>query len=291
MKTDYFEIVLSFARNDKGLRDALIDFAKNRQIPRDQIVETNDLKASRLHFYFTSQKAAAAYIKQFTQAHIRGARLSQKFLSYEDWADKWKDDYRIQTLGRRFVIVPAWRKKEFRQTRYGNRIPIVIDPLSAFGSGEHETTKLMTRMLENMRGEFCSFLDIGTGTGILAVVAAHLGAKDILGFDSDKPSVRCAQFNFSKNVDNMKAEFICRELARFKPRKQYDLAAANINSHILENYRSEIVGSARKGGWVLVSGILRQTYDSFREAFDGKDLRVVKILRGRRWVSILYRKK
>ena len=238
-----------------------------------------------------TQARARKISAQFKKHPVPGASFSQRRLTYESWAEKWKDDYQIQNLGKRFVIVPAWRKAEYAKTKEARRIPVWIDPLSAFGSGGHETTRLIVRVLEGFKGRFQSFLDVGVGTGILSVVAAHLGASSILGFDNDKPSAQCAELNFLENgFTRDRGDFKCIELAKFKLKSKFDIVCANINSHILENYRTQIVGAAKPGGWVLVSGILHQTYDSFREAFDGKDLRCLKILRGRRWVAVLYRK-
>jgi ribosomal protein L11 methyltransferase len=228
----------------------------------------------------------------FKKQPIPQVRFSERRLAYRDWAEKWKEDYQIQNLGKLFVIVPVWRKREYQPNQFDRRIPIWMEPLSAFGSGEHETTRLVVRLIETIKSQFVSFLDVGTGTGILSIAAAYCGARQIVGFDHDKPSVDCAKFNFHKNISNeIAAQFIGAELARFKSKVKFDLVGANINSHILENYRKQIVGAARKGGWVLVSGILNQTYASFREAFDGKDLRCLKVLRGRRWVAILYKKR
>jgi len=286
---DYFEVSLLCGRPE--YLHFLIEQIKNLGVPRAQIVETEKNGRPQILLYFSTSHRAAVFVKSYQKNKARSVVIRCRKIAYADWAEKWKEDYKIQTIGRRFVVIPAWRKKEYISEKYPKRIPVYIDPLSAFGSGEHETTRLVTRMMETLRGRFDSFLDVGTGTGILSVFAAHFGARVIEGFDSDKPSVECARINFKRNLKKtISAEFRCLELARLKKTKKFDLVAANINSHILENYRAEIVSSARKGGWVLVSGILRQTYDSFREAFDGKDLRVIKILRGRRWVSVLYRK-
>jgi len=286
---DYFEVSLLCGRPET-LRP-LIEQIKNLGVPRAQIVETEKNGLPQVLLYFSTSRRAAAFIKSYHKNKLNGVVVRCRKLAYADWAEKWKEDYKIQTIGRRFVVIPAWRVKQFNSRLYSKKIPVVIDPLSAFGSGEHETTRLVTRLMEALRGRFDSFLDVGTGTGILSVFAAHLGARVIEGFDSDKPSAECARINFERNLKKtISAEFRCLELAKLKKTKKFDLVAANINSHILENYRSEIVGAARKGGWVLVSGILRQTYDSFREVFDGKDLRAIKILRGRRWVSLLYKK-
>lgn len=291
MARDFFEVSLAYPIHSPEIINKLIDTLKLLGVRRDQIVQTSEPRHEAVKIYLTTRKAVSTFLAKYKKVSVARVSIRSKFISYSDWAEKWKEDYKIQTIGNSFVVIPAWRRSEYESKNYPGRIPVVIDPLSAFGSGEHETTRLVTRMMEPLRGRFNSFLDAGTGSGILSVFAAHLGARIILGFDCDKPSAECAKLNFQKNISfDSEAKFQCLELARLTMRGEFDLVAANINSHILEKFRNEIVSSAKKRGWVLVSGILRQTYDSFRENFDGGDLRCVKILRGRRWISILYKK-
>ncbi len=291
MVGDFFEISLFYPSQSLEIENKLIHTLKRLGIKRDQIVQTLEPRHKAVRIYLPTRRASDGFLAKYKKVSVPHVDIRSKFISYANWAEKWKEDYEIQTLGKCFVVVPAWRLKEYRAEKYRGRIPVVIDPLSAFGSGEHETTRLVTRMMETLKGRFESFLDVGTGTGILSVFAAHLGARRIMGFDCDKPSAECAQFNFDKNISfSVESKFQCLQLSRSKIKGEFDLVTANINSHILENFRNEIVRSAKKGGWVLVSGILRQTYRSFRENFDGKDLKCQKVLHGRRWVSVLYRK-
>ncbi len=291
MTGDYFEVSFFYPFQSAQSEEILIATLKRLGVKRDQIVQTLESRHKAIRIYLPTLKASTSLLSKYQKAPVARVRVCSKFISYANWAEKWKEDYEIQALGKSFVVVPAWRLDEYRAEKYRGRISVVIDPLSAFGSGEHETTRLVTRVMETLRGRFSSFLDVGTGTGILSVFAAHLGARRILGFDCDKPSAECAKFNFHKNISfTVESKFQCLQLARLKIKGEFELVTANINSHILENFRNEIVRSAKKGGWVLVSGILRQTYRSFRQNFDGKDLRCQKVLRGRRWVAILYRK-
>lgn len=286
------ETIFSFPPSQTSSEKKLIEFLKQVGFSRLDLVQTQEGQWSQIRVYSEKAFQAKRLERAYQSQPIVGVRFSTRHLAYRDWAEKWKEDYKIQTLGARFVVIPSWRVSEFDPQHYKRRIPMTIDPLSAFGSGEHETTQLVIRQIESLRGRFNSFADIGVGTGVLSIAAAHCGAQVIFGFDNDRPSAKCAEFNFKQNKLNVvSAEFLCLELARFKSPQPFDLVCANINSHILESYRKQIVGAAKKGGWVLLSGILKLTYDSFREAFDGSDLRCLKVLRGRRWVSVLYSKK
>ena len=286
-----FEISLSFSPQFSRLKPVIIQFLKTSRFLRSEMIETCEGRLRQIRVYVADLKRVRFIEKAFKKAELIHASFSFRRFKQHEWADKWKEDFHIQTLGKSFVVVPVWREKEFNPKKFKKRTPLWMDPLSAFGSGEHETTQLIIRQLELLRNRFQSFLDMGTGTGLLSIAAVHCGASHILGFDRDKPSAACAQYNFRKNGFTKKqGEFIRAELSGFQASKKFDLVCANINSHILENYRREIVRAARTGGWVLVSGILKQTYASFREAFDGVDLRCLKVLKGRRWVSVLYRK-
>lgn len=291
-RVDLVECIFSFSSSRPEKESQIIEFLKQFGFLRSDLIQTQEGRQDQIRVYLSQLSRVSRLEKKFKEKEILQVRFLKRHLPYKAWAEKWKEDYQIQSLSKDFVVIPAWRSKEFHPEKFKRKIPIWIDPLSAFGSGEHETTQLIIRMLAGLKNKFHSFLDMGTGTGILSIVAWHYGARLILGFDNDKPSAECARFNFKQNKlePNGEVEFFCAELARFKPKKPFDLVCANINSHILENYRKEIVRSARKGGWVLVSGILKQTYESFRREFDGSDLKCLRVLRGRRWVSVLYKK-
>jgi ribosomal protein L11 methyltransferase len=184
------------------------------------------------------------------------------------------------------MIVPVWEKSKFRSSR---RTPIFLEPGSAFGSGYHETTRLMTRLLELLAGKIGSFLDIGCGTGILSVAAAKLGAVKILGFDNDRPSALVAAKNFRTHRCSGGA-FFCAQLKSLKVRERFDTVGANLLSKTLLELRGEIVLRVRPGGFLLVSGIALQNFPAFKRGFAGEELKCLKILRGHRWVAVLYKK-
>ena len=184
------------------------------------------------------------------------------------------------------MIVPVWEKRKFKQ---GKRVPIYLEPGSAFGSGYHETTRLITRLLESLAGKIGSFLDIGCGTGILSIAAAKLGAGKITGYDNDRPSALVAGKNFRVNhCEN--GTFFCAQLKRSKVSGSFDTVGAKLISKALLEHRARIVARVRPGGFLLVSGISLQNFPSFKREFFGKGLKCLKILRGHRWVAVLYRK-
>ena len=207
-------------------------------------------------------------------------------LGRHDWFDKWKRDYHIRSIGAKFMIVPIWEKKKFKDSR---RIPIFLEPGSAFGSGYHETTRLMVRLMELWKGPRKSFLDIGTGTGILSVVASKLGAEKVAAFDYDRPSVVAACKNFRMN-GCVQGEFFGANLKTLKRKERFDIVGANLISKMLLECKCKILPRVRPGGVLLVSGISKENFPDFQKNFIAPELKCLKTLRGRKWVAVLYRK-
>jgi ribosomal protein L11 methylase PrmA len=127
-------------------------------IPEKGLVSSDYKGFFRLACYVRSAAKADAMRKKYAGLAHRPFTLKIRVLQQRDWLDKWKRDYHIRPIGSKFMIVPIWERKEFR---HGSRSPIYLEPGSAFGSGYHETTRLMIRLLESITGKFNDFLDIG----------------------------------------------------------------------------------------------------------------------------------
>ncbi len=213
-----------------------------------------------------------------------GLKAGVRRLGKRDWLLRWQDYFHAMPLGRRFTVVPVWERKNSAA-----RTAIYLDPCGAFGSGAHETTRLMVAMMETLAGRFKSFLDIGTGTGILAVVARKLGAATVTGLDLDGPSVSAAKKNFRQN-NEAGGHFVCADILAFKRRVFYDLVAANFISADLIRCRRAIVAHVEKGGWLLVSGISLKNLPGFLRDFRPPSFHRVRILRSRSWAAVLYQR-
>lgn len=256
------------------------------RIPERSLVFSDYKGLFRVSCYTRSARKVREVRKAYRGLADRPFDLKVKMLKRHDWFDKWKRDYHIRPLGAKFVIVPVWEKQKLKE---GRRIPVFMEPGSAFGSGYHETTRLMTRLLEHLKRKIGSFLDIGCGTGILSVVAAKLGAGKITGYDNDRPSALVAAKNFRANLCG-EGTFFCAQLKRSRVSGSFDTVGANLLSKTLLEHRSRIVARVRPGGHLLVSGIALQNFAAFKRGFSGEGLKCLKVLRGRRWVAVLYRK-
>lgn len=240
----------------------------------------------RLSCYTKSFQKLARLKGFFRKTRIPRATLKIKKLGRHDWFDKWQRDYHMRPIGKKFMIVPVWERQKFKS---GLRLPIYLEPASAFGSGYHETTRLMVQLLEFLNGKIKDFLDIGTGTGILSIVAAKLGACNVAGFDNDKPSVVAARKNFKINACQS-GHFFGAELKRLKLKTKFDVVGANLISKTLLECRRKILSQVKRGGHLLVSGVFKRNFCDFRKEFEKKSLKCLKILKSRQWVALLYKK-
>jgi len=256
------------------------------RIPERGLITSDYKGAFRLTCYTRSEKKVREVRDRYRKLGKQSFTLKIKVLKRADWFDKWKRDYHIKPLGAKFMIVPVWEKRKFKPDR---RRPIFLEPGSAFGSGYHETTRLMARLLESIKGKTGAFLDIGCGTGILSVAASKLGAKKIVGFDNDRPSALVAAKNFRTNQCDG-GTFFCAQLKSLKVTERFDVVGANLLSRTLLELRREIVARVRPGGYLLVSGIALQNFPAFKRGFKDVRLNCLKILRGHRWVGAMYRK-
>ncbi|MCB9058782.1 MAG: 50S ribosomal protein L11 methyltransferase [Calditrichae bacterium] len=178
------------------------------------------------------------------------AELKVEDVPSEDWTENWKKNFKPFRLGDKILIQPDWE----------NLVPgegetvITIAPKMAFGTGHHETTKLILQMLEKVVHPGMSVLDAGTGSAILAIYAAIKGANPVMAFDNDPLAIENALENCTlNNVTHVKA--VCAELKDIKA-EPYDLIVANINRNVLLDLAGPLKAYSKKTGWLILSGLL-----------------------------------
>lgn len=204
----------------------------------------------------------------------------------EDWAEGWKQHFGAVRLGRRLVVKPTW--EAFAADP--DDVIVELDPGMAFGTGTHGTTRLC---LEALAALFdspsppLSVLDVGTGSGILAIAAAALGAQRVLACDIDPEACRVAAENARHNGVSDRMEVTGRPLAQLAGK--FDLVLANILAE--ENIRlaGELVGRLAPGGALVLSGILREKEEAVAAAFAAFALNGPQITRQEEWSCLLYR--
>ena len=183
--------------------DLLLGVLLQLGISPHDIVEKKERGRSRIEIFHTQKTTAQKVIAAIRSYGLRGVKVSLKRVQRSDWQDLWKKGIKPFALTKTIEIIPRWVKNTAKSSRAKNKkFSIYIDTNLAFGTGLHETTQFMSQLIESCRGQFDSFLDIGTGSGILAIVGRHCGAKDITAFDIDPQSIAVAKENLAANIAN-----------------------------------------------------------------------------------------
>lgn len=200
------------------------------------------------------------------------APLQVRTLEEREWAEAWKQYFFAHRVGERLVIVPSWRD----HAAAPGDIVIRLDPGMAFGTGLHPTTRLCLRALERYVRGGESVLDLGTGSGILAIAAAQLGARRVLALDVDAVAVRVAAENVSLNSVRGVVEIRQGSLDGERGLNEaFDLVVANISLRVLRQLQPAMRTALQPGGLALLSGVLEQDLPLLREEYLGAGWRMV----------------
>jgi ribosomal protein L11 methyltransferase len=209
---------------------------------------------------------------------VQAARLSQ--VKDEDWAENWKRFYHPLKVGPKLVICPSW---EEYQPAAGEQV-IALDPGSAFGTGYHWSTRLCMEFLEELeeQGKLAEpMLDLGTGSGILAIAAARLGQQQILAIDNDPVAVKVAQENVA--INGLQIPVQCADSA---PEGNYALITANLIAALLVEMAPSLKAALAPGGHLICGGIIDGRRDEVVEAMSAVGLRLVAEKAREEWVSL-----
>ena len=225
-KDTYFEF--SLTAPDAGTRHSAHAEAFFRLAGVDsvRIVLTTFRSRARWSFYTRSSRELKQTLTVFSRGDSGSLRSKVRSLGPKDWRDRWQLYFHTMPFGRKFTLVPVWEKKQYDPGHSPGRMPLFLDPCGAFGSGAHETTRLMIRMMESLEGPLESFLDIGTGTGILAAAAAKLGAQRVEGVDIDRASAVAARKNFIMNKGK-NGSFFTQDIQQRSSKTVYEMVAAS----------------------------------------------------------------
>ena len=198
-------------------------------------------------------------------------RLETQWVAEEDWANAWKQFYTVLHVGERLVVKPRWQDYDPQP----GEIVIALDPGMAFGTGTHPTTQLCLEALEQLPVAGKRVLDVGTGSSILAIAAAMLGAADVEALDTDSVAVAAARDNVAQA--GLAGAITVREgtLPIFGNSAAYDIVLANITAQTLISLAPALHAAVAPHGRLLASGIIEQKANDVIAAFDavGFDLR------------------
>ncbi len=200
----------------------------------------------------------------------------------QDWTAAWKQQIKVLHLGERVVIKPSWRAYQTE----GDEIVLEMDPGMAFGTGLHPTTQLCVEAIESLMKPGMTVLDLGTGTGILAMVAARLGADHVLGVDIDSDAVQAAASNVRHNALDNRVTIRRGSLADVTDR--YDLIVANILAPVIMTMAAAgLADRLKPTGTLVASGILSGQVNEVATGLQAHSLRVNETQTREEWAVLL----
>lgn len=225
---------------------------------------------------------------------IRPARISFRRVPPTDWRESWKKHFQPLAIGRQLLVRPSWS----RRRPVSGQAELVLDPGLSFGTGQHPTTKFCLREVVRLRPRTpehpAALLDVGTGSGILALAAARLGYQPVIAFDFDPESVAIAHENATGNELTDRLEIRCRDVAKLppRPRRTFDVVCANLTADLLLRHAPTLAAHVRPGGHLVLAGILATEFDAVQARFEAEDIRlhVVRHAVRREWKSAAFLK-
>jgi ribosomal protein L11 methyltransferase len=223
---------------------------------------------------------------------------SVRRLAEKDWAEAWKEQYHLQRVGNRIVIVPAWEQYQCS----GDEVVIRLEPGMAFGTGLHPTTRLCLRALEKHLAAGSRVLDVGTGSGILAIAAARLGAGQVLALEADRSAVLVARENVAMNgvsgqVDvrhgtlpggmSVPVHFAAGQGLELLQTGQFDLVMINILAPVILSVAPALAARLGSTGRLIVSGLIESQEHDIMNALRARGLQALERYQEKDWVALV----
>ena len=255
-----------------------------------------DSDKERLRAYFRQDgkekrvlRALNHYLRSLEKIvpEVPRAQVKTASLPEQDWVGNWKRFFKPVEVTSRFVVKPPWSKIRLKT----GQIPVDITPGMAFGTGTHPTTILCIQALEKrLKKKELSVLDVGTGSGILSIIAARLGARKVWGIDIDGVALENARENVEKNrasdIVNLRKGSIG------SVRKKFDIIIANIDLKSLRRMSKPLLNHLKNRGYLILSGILEEEKERLRECYlKTKLLRWINVAQEGEWVCLTFQRK
>ena len=235
----------------------------------------------------TRRKVMVSELRQIEACGLRAGPIgiAVKKLRPVDWAEAWRSHFRPIEVGLALLVKPSWSNRRPRK----DQAVVVLDPGLSFGTGQHPTTLFCLQQLVETRypSRPQSFLDIGTGSGILAIAAAKLGYAPVDAFDFDPEAIRVARLNALKNQVQGRISLRRQDLTDLPLNGpgRYNLVCANLIFDLLLEESRRIVKRLALDGTLILAGILGNQFDKVRRHYQGKGLKLVKNLADGEWQS------
>ena len=252
----------------------------------DESILNADKTIASVYVYIPAEKSYVEALS-FIREHMKIAGIDGKLtvvgVNEEDWANSWKAFYKTSRIGKRMVIVPMWEEYDPKP----GDVVVKMDPGMAFGTGTHETTRLVIGLLEDYVKSGCRMLDVGCGSGILAICASKLGAGLCRAYDIDPVAVRVAKENVEASGQT---NITCEQSDLLKQVDisdgGYDVIAANIVADIIIRMSPDVGAYMNEGAVLLASGIISERADEVTSALESCGLKVVKRYTDNGWCAL-----
>ena len=253
---------------------------------RLQLLPPDGADESIIHIYIeegNNPAEAVSFISERLSAEGISFKIETDGCSEDDWADKWKAFFKPTPVGERLFVRPVW----IDEYNSGDRVVLNIEPGAAFGTGTHETTRLCLETLDKIIKEGDTVLDIGCGSGILAIASMLLGATEGFGVDIDPLAVKTAVENGKMNgLGEPQLQFVCGDLAD-KVTKKYDVVVANIVADIIILFSTQVRAFMKQGAKFVASGIIDSRADEVVLALQNAGLLVKERIEENGWVCLV----
>lgn len=202
-------------------------------------------------------------------------------IEQKNWNEEWEKTIEPIKVSNTFVIKPSFKN----YTQKENEVVLTIDPKMSFGTGYHQSTRLMIRLIEKYIKSGMKVLDIGSGTGVLAIVCAKLGASCVIALDNDEVCIENAIENFERNETVNKCNFIFGEIWDVKE-NDFDLVVANINRHILLDIANEIKKRIKPNSITLLSGIIKSDEEIILDNYNSLGFKFIEKISEDEWLGL-----
>lgn len=226
-------------------------------------------------------RAELARLRAMDAALFGSLELRLATVAEQSWETAWKQYYKPVRVGETLTVCPSWESYDPAP----GEVVVRLDPGMAFGTGTHDSTRLCMRLLERELRPGARVLDVGTGSGILGIAAALLGAGEVLGVDIDEVAVRVAAENAALNGVQDRARFACGDLAD-RAQGRYGLIFANIIADVVIGFGPDAPGLMEPDGVLITSGIIDTRAEEVTAALEGCGLGLKERLDSGGWTAM-----
>jgi ribosomal protein L11 methyltransferase len=216
----------------------------------------------------------------FPEARSAALRISR--IEDQDWSVGWRAHFHAERITPKLLVVPAW---EPTPVEPGPHL-IRIDPGPAFGTGQHPTTRMCLAAMEKFpKDKAWTMLDVGTGSGILAIYGAKLGARRVLALDTDPEAMRWAKKSIALNAPPVTIELTSRCAETLTG--SFHLVTANLILDVIQQLMPHFSRLLEPQGWLILSGLLREQVDRVEEKLTGCGLQRIQVIHQQEWACII----